>query len=301
MKLDNSIMMWGPTSAGKSMLLNAFAKDLERINQLDDEFKYIFDELIDMGDPEPKRQPIRAEEKFPLGSSDITKREYEFQRIPSQESDILNKHTHYISTVDLPGADCIQFIEDPDSMPLLKGMYLEAKNIIAVFDLAITKDDGLPHDLTPDQYGHLFNEFLDLIIQDGPNAQEKRNVALCLTKIDVLGFDRHPDKLLRDYFGKEVYEKIKRYEGDTDRNLRVKSFATSAVGFVLENSKKMPNINSAGDAVKKGGSQWKPYTVVEPFFWIFENIEIERLGIKNSGLFSRSNNYKKYPTRISKH
>jgi hypothetical protein len=120
------------------------------------------------------------------------------------------------------------------------------------------------------------------------NNNSKRYLAICMTKMDTTRFrDSDNWRLLERVFGSDIYKLITNYR--TTFNIEV--FATSAAGyFVNERGEHVPNFSN-GRLVDI--DEWSPINCAAPFFWMFENQEIERIRAA-SNLLNRESNLLKY-------
>ena len=121
-------------------------------------------------------------------------------------------------------------------------------------------------------------------------ANNKRNIAICLTKVDE---DR--------YGGKAEHAFLMRYGQGLARYLEIQKqhhniavFKTSAAGMLRLENTQVSNIQNG--ALRDPG-RWQPYGTVDPFFWIFEMNE--RTVISNRRTFwtlgDPLRDYPKYP------
>jgi hypothetical protein len=146
-------------------------------------------------------------------------------------------------------------------------------------------DVALQPGISKHQYLQVLKKLFKLLAEQKNNP--KRSLAICLTKMDTrkLAGSNHW-RLLESIFGYKILKLIRNYE--TTFNIEV--FATSAAGYYYNaKGKRVPNIKN-GRLINT--NEWEPVNCAAPFFWMFQNREIERIG--KSPLLSKGYNLKKY-------
>ena len=124
--LPREIAFWGPSSSGKTWLMQSLARALHKINQDDHEFEYV------LAQPEALA-PISAQAPQNQATSDAYDKVWLFQRKVRPEFDNaahrLSAHCHSIVVRDAPGELLMQGVNNVVMVPLR-----DAQCIIAVLD-----------------------------------------------------------------------------------------------------------------------------------------------------------------------
>jgi len=118
----------------------------------------------------------------------------------------------------------------------------------------------------------------------------KNNIAVCLTKMDMENYRGKPDQILEKRYGSELANIIK---SESD-NHKIRTFPTTAAGYL-----QLPEgitANYLNGAIREPG-RWTPMGTACPFFWLFEQIERNKLESDQS-LRSRKNSYIGYPEML---
>src|SRR6185436_116212 len=126
--LPREIAFWGPSSSGKTWLMQSLARSLHKINQDDAEFEYV------LAQPEALGAPANA---FQAPQNQATADAYDkvwlFQRKVRLEHDTpahrMSAHSHSIVVRDAPGELLMQGVNNVVMVPLR-----DAQCVIAVLD-----------------------------------------------------------------------------------------------------------------------------------------------------------------------
>ena len=271
--IEETVVMWGPTGAGKTSLFYAFLKKLERLSILSKDF---FFEALDLQSGFPFDNNIG---KYGIEATDVDISDdlLSIKRIPkikSVENELSCSFVHKVHIQDYAGKYSIAATVDPYKV-------LSSNNFI----LALDSYKGF------DYQRHLANLHQRLL--NGQNDNTQIRIAVCVTKIDldedgvlvtpagqIIMNDSDLDAYITRHFGIEVKTSLDMFAAD-DRFV-INKFLTSAVGFYYdgEEDQRMSNylITNQTDAFDKvEGSQkwlkdekkWNPVGVADPFFWIF--------------------------------
>lgn len=306
-----SIVMWGPDRGGKDWLLCAFPRELELFYKKEIPLRFgLFERIPGMEElaPMTSHPPVNIP-----GNSIMEIKNFIFKResILNDPSQQINAQVHDVLIYNSRPTDFLECLDFPENDEISYKILTEADNIILVLDIpieiALDQQDGGQNNLLPNISGLLQEKhnprswerpwdkqtYLIYIqkllgaIRIGP----RKNLAVCINKIDQYESPQlsHPWDMLGMTYGKELVDLLERNK--QKHNIEV--FATSAAGYIRRNEKFVPNF-MAGSLIDP--ARWEPVNTAQPFFWIFEGIERERLA---SGplLFRRSNlkNYIPYP------
>ncbi len=324
--LPREIAFWGPSSSGKTWLMQSLARSLHKINEDDPEFEYV------LAQPEALA-PISAQAPQNQATSDAYDKVWLFQRKVRPEFDNpahrLSAHCHSIVVRDAPGellmqgvnnvvmvplrdAQCILAVLDPSLIdtaaaalpaasqpdrPAAQGLAaLFGSSTTAAASTSVAPAFGTSFQYTQAQYVQMVSNLLQLL-SSAPRPD--RHVAVCVTKVDQLGVQgRSPWQVIEVYFGAEMTKLLKSYAG----KMEIEAFAVSAAGY-LDDYRQQPNYDP-GTGSLLSPERWQPFAVEAPFFWLFTYLERQRLagggGTVPRWYFrdDRLARYIGYPTRV---
>ena len=321
--LPREIAFWGPSSSGKTWLMQSLARALHKINQDDHEFEYV------LAQPEALA-PISAQVPQNQATSDAYDKVWLFQRKVRPEFDNaahrLSAHCHSIVVRDAPGellmqgvnnvvmvplrdAQCIIAVLDPSlietAAPVAAAQAERSTNqgLAALFGSSSASSSAAPapgfgtsFQYTQAQYTQMVSNLLQLL-SSAPKPD--RHVAVCVTKVDQLGVQgRSPWQVIEVYFGAEMAKLLKGYAG----KMAIEAFGVSAAGY-LDAYRNHPNYDP-GTRSLLSPDKWQPFAVETPFFWLFTHLERQRLASGGGRVprwyFSRDRlaRYIGYPTRV---
>lgn len=309
---QESIAIWGPTGAGKDWLFRSFRRELQLYNLVDDEFQYdISERLPGEHDPKPldptvvpSKAPTTQIEEYNYIFARTTDHEDEAHRISAQAHDIiltnnkganlvdcLSDHKKFESTfqsliharnlilvLSIPGDGAQEFATEPNPGALAPPKEMSVKmdqpeksedfgvkmNPLSDAD-PLHSDDAQRQDWSRDEY----YKFMQLLLDCFKNGQ-RRNLAVCMTKSDLLNLRGDALSIFEKRYGLNMVRLLERYANQ--HNIEV--FTTSAVGYIKKGDRVVPNFENGLIGDEK---LWRPVNTASPFFWIFEQIERERL------------------------
>lgn len=296
----NRIVFWGPSRSGKTWLFKAFLKKIQLLNDklTGDGFEIKAQEKTTNGVWEDVRnidglthEPTqgltetlyRIVKKKPLlPINGTTNQNLRFL------SDRVNIQSHEVLLIDNAGGLFQRGNRGTINQNQVDQALAKVHNASYII-LALNSGD------TTTGQGSLAEDLRELsgILQ----GTRGKRIAACITKVDELGqsliislYNRNKDELqglLARSFGRQYAEQIKAEINVLSRNHEVELFATSSSGYYDENGKKVKNINSTGYELASV-PQWNPEEVEKPFFWLFGQIERERLAYldKDDKVFS---------------
>jgi hypothetical protein len=302
------IAIWGPTQSGKDWLYKGFAKELEFYDQDSEDFNFVLQEKkfgspnfkLTIAMPPTDIRPTSYEEDYVLRFIRRPK--------PGKNSDelLLSSHNHDINFHNNRGANLIASIMDLDSdyfeptQLSLQG----SRYILIVLDPKFDKNPDIQPDIT-DSDLDTRDEFPDIALRPGLSKEKyyqmllklldmlananipDKYLAICITKTDALRITSYsPWNLLERAFGQKIYKLVNTY-----RNIfNIEVFATSAAGYINRKGESVANFDQGKliDAEK-----WRPVNCAAPFFWIFQNKEIERIKL-SSNFLNKDYNLRKY-------
>jgi len=320
--LPREIAFWGPSSSGKTWLMQSLARSLHRINQEDPEFEYVLAQRA-------AQAPVNA---FQAPQNQATSEAYDtvwiFQRKVRPEHDTpahrLSAQSHTIVVRDAPGELLMQGVNNVVMVPLR-----EAQCVIALLDPSLvdsTASTAEPQaeqaaasqglaalfgasaatasapapaagsfQYTQAQYTQMVSNLLSSLASA---ARPDRYVAICITKVDQLGVQgRSPWQVAEVFFGAEMAQLLRNYSA----KMNIEAFTVSAAGFLDEN-RQQPNFDPGARSLLSP-DRWQPFAVETPFFWLFTHVERQRLAQGGGRIprwyFKRDrlDRYIGYPTR----
>lgn len=278
------VMLWGATGSGKTTLWRAFWRQLSLIKA--DLQKKKFDISLDITDR--KGKPLAQDNlKFdPTNTLDYDLIIY--KRNSTSQNDFnkcVNTHAHWMGVLDHKGIYTLEAVGNHtlsnDAALIRKNLLEKAKCILVI----LNKGSGTSPD---DFYKHLTN-LKDLLLQ----REEKCYIAACVTKLDALGEDGvgdlDPDDLLVMHFGDNVGEKILGVLKELRAKHELYLCAVSATGTYMDkDNKKKANIDEATKVIIDE-TNWRPENVEKPFFWLFAQVEKDRLAAPlQNGIFYKA-------------
>jgi hypothetical protein len=278
--------------------MQSLARSLQKINQDDAEFEYV------LAQPESLERNNGFKAPQNQATSDAYDQVWLFQRKVRPEHDTpahrLSAHSHSIVIRDAPGellmqgnnnvvmvplrdAQCVIAVLDPSLIDITAAAAPAAQperaaasqGLAALFggnaapNSAPTPGIGTAFQYTQAQYIQMLSNLLKLL---SGAARPDRHLAVCVTKMDQLGVQgRSSWQVVEVYFGSEMAQLIKSYAG----KMHIEAFGVSAAGF-LDDNRQQPNYDP-GTRSLLSSERWQPFAVETPFFWLFSNVERQRL------------------------
>lgn len=266
---EQSIALWGPTGSGKTWLIQALNQELKWYSQHDPEFHYRMTDsdgrFLSVMAPEPKPTP-RIEDRL-----------WRFAREPKKDTKAhrISAHAHQINVHDDKGASLVDAVYSPGQNPLTEITLQTADSLLVLLDPTLVQGSLVAQPATSGgslytqrQYTYLVQALLEKVAE----TQEERYVAACLTKVDRMDLQRDAWQYIHILFGPDMVYLLQ----NSGQGVQTQAFATSAVGFYLQGGKTHSNYDDSSGQVRYP-DRWKPFNVAAPFFWLFENVEKQRL------------------------
>jgi hypothetical protein len=313
---EDEIAVWGPTQSGKDWLFKAFAKELEYHNDRYSDFH------LELREQRPGQDDTRLvvfstpnTPPTPFGES----YSLHFHRIALQKDEAhqISTHAHRIIFHNNSGAELLSFVMDPGRFEQALVPIKRSKHLLIILDPDFSQisagreafsrreesenqqsfindtPDRL-HDyleiagksgLSKDDYWQILTILLKILAE---SKISKRHLAICITKTDILKRSgNNPWGLLEIVFGQKIYQLLNNYRSI----FNIEVFATSAAGYYLNNKGESVQNEAGGELIVS--EAWNPINCAAPFFWIFQNREIERI-YHSSNFLNRENNLRKY-------
>lgn len=326
------IAFWGPSSSGKTWLMQSLARALQRINQDDPEFEYVLAQPEALAQSQTSALASQAPQN--QATADAYDKVWLFQRKVSPEHDTpahrLSAHSHSIVVRDAPGelllqgtnsavmvplrdAQCIIAVLDPslidsiDTAPASAPQPERANStqgLAALFGASValggptptpSQSLGAAFQYTQAQYTQMVSNLL-LLLSGAPRPE--RHLAICVTKIDQLNVQgRDPWQVVEIFFGADMHRLLKSYAS----KMHIEVFCVSAAGY-LDAYRQQPNYDPGMHSLLSP-ERWQPFAVETPFFWLFRYLERRRLALGGGRLplwyfkQDRLERYIDYPTR----
>lgn len=272
MEIVPSIGIWGPTRSGKTtylaglkMAIDKYAKKW-RIWPVNNEAKIFFE--TNHADLVHGILPTSTEVTAP------TAYEFEFYRPDSFMGS--NGRYHRVTIFDAAGGH----ITDPSDKYGFFARLAQCRGLLLMVDpedLHSEQGQPGPFDSTETYYRLL----LRLAMRLGETLKTKRgtlniNFAFCLSKMDQ---DRHwkyhldPGTYMRHILGETAMDGILSYCEPS----QTRFFSISVAGRYKVNGFERPNITSSGGQECIADiRQWQPYQLLDPLFWLFDQLEEEQ-------------------------
>jgi GTPase SAR1 family protein len=291
---NHELALWGPKASGKTWLIRSLARTFVHLSVKDQDFDYEINDFAHQPvDPSP---PALIE-----GTGDPKDHIWWVRRKPKSSkknnpAHILSSQVHMVNVHDAKGQDTID-----GSNRVVQSGFENSQFIIMLLDPTLTQHAPVTTDdnsLIPD---HEYTNYVRIFLQTLLNQPLKRYIAICISKFDMLGIRRPPKQLVKMYFGDEMMDLLQQHQA-TDR-IELNYFAVSAMGFINKNKSNFDISLHDGIGGLAQPGQWKPFQIEQPFFWLFEIIEKQRLQRTTSPLVNifykedRLKKYIPYPTR----
>lgn len=329
-----NIALWGPTGSGKDWLIRAFAKEIEKCNQVQHPiFEYRLSEVFSDNDT----RLVSANPPDNIGPTpSVNDFHYRFVRNPIRQEYCRFEYTHNIVLHNDSGSNLVSSVIDPIQFGIAYQTVINARNLIILVappadslskrveksdenrmfeqktrsaldevfqadqDLNPTYQEAFPGAARKDWTASDYERYITLLLEElrkNPTTF-RRNVAVCLTKSDQIGaLKRKPEEIFFNYFGK-----LRNPFAAFSQMHNIKIFQTSSAGYFKRLNEyglpiEVPNIDNNGRLMNR--DLWSPSGVAAPFFWIFQTIEREYFQENRNrglrGLFNAGPDYPPYP------
>jgi hypothetical protein len=241
---------------------------------------------------------------------------YVFWRDPKDQEDRaqrISAQKHELIITNNPGANLAECLLDPEAFSKEFNSLINAQNIILVLgipeeDYKYTAENRRTENMLSDEIPpseesfknqvqkplslaagwnwsmDTYYQFILMLLNHIGNGQ-RRNIAVCMTKVDQLGYLDTPWDMLQLRHGPILVDLLRQRK--QFHNIEV--FATSSAGYIQKDGSWVPNFDNGG-LLKP--DLWKPVNTAQPFYWIFEQIELER--VRKGFILFRSTNLRKY-------
>ncbi len=282
--------LWGPTGSGKDWVIRSFARSLEQYNnEKSQRYDKDFEHIVYNSDgvtPEKIHAPEVNLNATRTGQAEDTVWIYERRGRQKTPVHIVSAHTHEILITNSAGVHS----QDLDNYAV-NFTFENANCLLVLLDPTLVKN-GI---VSMEGYQTMVNNLLSQLGK--PSNGDKRFIAACVTKNDQLKTKRpaaREEMILN--FGAGMDEVFRVHTKSSGVELEV--FSISSYGFLKDG--KTPNYNDELSNLKDKDS-WTPINVEQPFFWLFEKVERNRVGrfSKELGKFlyadQRQSNYRGYP------
>lgn len=289
---NTDIALWGVTGAGKTWLIHALARELAWYTEKDPDFSYSLKDSDDQ-----YIRSLHAPTKSGIAPSlEGEDHLWIFERkakIKSRAHQI-SSHAHQILIHDNPGDDLRKALDEYalDNDTMVSRTLKISRNIIILLD-PTTLNDGKLKIATPEvnerkysksDYERLIGTLVDVVISNNQNVR----LAICVSKADLLKIHLPTEEIVKVMFGEGIMRAL------SSPKVTKQFFRVSSVGVLRSSDgRKKSNIDDKLEGLIDE-SRWSPINVVSPFFWLFEAIEKERIGIDDF-LGDRKKYYIPYP------
>jgi hypothetical protein len=245
------IALWGPSQSGKDWLIRGFIKELNDFNRRKLPLQY---SLYEVQSGIQKPVPIvLAEPPVNIPTSETQQLQYIFKREPIPTDDPAERAARQISAQEHSflidnnkGAFLVEALIDPIRFESIYGMLLNAHSLILVLgipkgELVETPDQPVFGALARPENNNLSADALDIFwsretylnfiqrlfacLVSGP----PRNVAVCMTKVDQLGYKSSNSWDMLEYRHGSSLRRLLERHADY-HNIEV--FATTSAGYI---------------------------------------------------------------------
>lgn len=266
-----SAALWGPTAAGKTWLAYAFGRTLQ--NKYSREIDGLVYELETVNKTDFSHQP-----NYPTAGTEVFAFKFSRSRTSENYSQSISSFRHEIQIFDNQGGMTTAPFESNSDFPSYLHEHNTAILDIVHADIVVIVLDPTNYRSYDDNKNFLKTEYPKLVRElirylESDKYNRSRYYAVCITKADVIdgGVYINPDALIEMYFGEEMTKALKIPDPK-----RIKTFTTSSAGYLIHNGREIPNISPDYGGLADD-ENWQPYGVEFPFFWAFEEIEMQSL------------------------
>ena len=290
-------VLWGPKGSGKTFLLKAFHRRIEVINDVlsrGNNFQLSLDRLTETQIIAEKSQAtVIGPTSIPVFETYLFTRKGKQNVLSHQTS----SYCHRIVLIDNPGGYMPGF--NNDELDREQRFIVLANKIVSAAKcifIILHPGEISPSVLSPtEKYKDGFNYLLSII----KNVQIKRYIVACVPRTDSLGNgidqEKNVSALMDAWLNEDVGAYIRQQlQILTEEGHNVFYTSCSAVGYYLnEQNELQPNIMSGNTETNSGRiatkrESWKPIRVEEGFFWLFEQLELNRINLsvqRDDGIF----------------
>lgn len=324
---QESIALFGPTASGKDWLIRAFAREIEKVNQRRNNLFYY--ELMQV---QRDGTLIPAIAYPPTGGIPTVNAEdylYQFTRRARENRYECYQHTHNIVIHNDAGSYLVSSVLDNEQFMATYHTLLNARNLIIIVappQATSNRNQSKPQvresndleellkSIDPPQesvYNDSFpaaavrpwssadyERFINLLFHALTNNDlniGRRNIAVCLTKIDQTRIQRSDSEQVFYSMFPNLRIPIEMQR----KNHNIEFFQTSSAGFINRSDEmgrieQIPNIQGSNLLDE---NSWNPFGTTGPFFWIFERLEREHFARHTGGWrpFNPRPDYPPYP------
>ena len=292
--IDTNIALWGISGTGKTWLTHAFAKELRWYTEKDPTFSY------SLTDYEDNRIFVSVLDSENVGATSVSEDHlWKFQRrvkggVKTNRSLQVSSHEHQIIIHDNKGGDLQEIVAGyGTNQEIVKSTLTSSSNLIVLLDPTMVTGSPFAADETENysksEYGQWIERLVEIILE----KKKSINIALCLSKADLVQLHLPTEEIIKVVFGTEVLGALENSQVES------KLFKVSSVGTVRneKTGKKESNLEEGMEVAThkiKNPSEWNPLNVASPFFWLFEKVERQR--IRQNDIFGeREKHYISYP------
>jgi len=289
-----NIALWGPSAVGKDWLFRSFTKELEYYNQQDNNYHY---ELLERAPGQRDLQPKEVEIPVDAPTPGIDMVSFVFRR-KALNGGITQEHDLIIQNNN--GQELVNSLDNSMEFETTFQILVQARNLFLVLgppegNIPVhyqspdipelqPEPDVFSNDVNESKYAaqtvnsqdkkilfdrQTYFQFMRRLFSSFQN-NTRRNLAVCLTKCDIMNFRGLPQDMLELRYGLAMKDLLELEQ--KKHNIRV--FATSAAGYLRQNGRWIPNMQ--GNVIRDT-ERWDPLNTAAPFFWIFDTIEKQRL------------------------
>lgn len=272
---NNSIALYGPTSAGKTSLLRAFLYAISRYASNHSDGR--MDIELSLGKTLESLRPVRLSDCFLDNidpSTEAVTDAFRLRRVPTNLTDDRANFSSFIHEGgwrDNQGIRHTELIadkvDDPGAVRTTHKSLETATGIIAVLDP--TRIDSATGRITREDYSDMMRYLTNL---DASPEGIKRRIAICVSKIDLM--KNFSDMTAESYIDQLFLDLMTETITKLKKKFVVKCFLTSNYGFLPSGQPNSTQLDS-GKYGYIDRESWKPYKVIDPFFWIFQSIEVD--------------------------
>ncbi len=261
---NRGIALWGSGGSGKTWLIWAFVKELQRLEEKDPEFSFSLSATNASG------SWTRLLWEPPQGTPTHSSCDYEWRFEKHGGNSSSNQGGFQPGTVILFDDKGTRTVRAPLEPTKYRNTYYTLTHTAQGVLIALDHQDGYSNFERLKAVASLL-----ALLESSATEDKPRYAAVCITKMDENELAGIKDwdvwELIEARFGKDMKLELTKFKrrGETGAHLFLRCFKVSSVGFLLDTNQ--TNYDS-GQNKLRDEDNWYPWKVSEPFLWLFNQL-----------------------------
>ena len=261
---NRGIALWGSGGSGKTWLIWAFVKELQRLEEKDPEFSFSLSAKNASG----SWNQLLWEP--PQGTPTHSSCDYEWRFEKHGGNSSSNQGGVQPATVLLFDDKGTRTVRAPLEPTKYRNTYYTLKHTAKGVLIALDHEDGYSNAERLKAVASLL-----ALLEKNATENKPRYAAVCITKMDELAYIKPWPvwEVIEAKFGKGMYRELMKFKrrGENGAHLFLKGFKVSSVGFLRGTNQTQTNYDS-GQNKLRDEDNWYPWRVSEPFLWLFNQL-----------------------------